>query len=165
MRKLLRIRHGERPWEGHMPPAGTLLFLQGNYMRVRRRDWTSPISPPDSLGKWGSWRSQSTFGQTRNHSPVCKPPILQDIGNLEQETTVIHTVTLLSPHTCANWDGGWRGSRTRRWSFQLRSAPSPTSQMTTGQGRACYILICLKHITIYHVHVTPVSLTYYAPHR
>ena len=36
------------------------------------------------------------MGQTRNHSPVCKPPILQDVGNLEQETTVTHTLTSLS---------------------------------------------------------------------
>ena len=35
VRKLLRVRHGERPWEGHIP-AGTVIFLQGNYMRVRR---------------------------------------------------------------------------------------------------------------------------------
>ena len=146
MRKLLRVTHGERPWEGHTPPAGSLLFLQRNYMRVRRGDWTSPISPPDSVGKWGSCRSQGTLGQIRNHSPVCKPPILQDIGNLEQETTVTQTLTLLSLHTCANWDGEWEGSRTRRRSFQLGSAPSPTSQMTTGQRTACYILICLKHI-------------------
>ena len=41
----------------------------------------------------------SPLGQTRNHSPVCKPPILQGIGNLEQETTVTHILTLLSPHT------------------------------------------------------------------
>ena len=32
----------------------------------------------------------------RNHSPVCKPPILQDEGNLEQETTITHTLTSLS---------------------------------------------------------------------
>ena len=58
---------------------------------------------------WGSvpltlWESEalcrlySTFGQTRNHSPVCKPPVLQDIGNLEQETTVTHT-HITEPHT------------------------------------------------------------------
>ena len=41
VRKLLRVRHGERPWEGHIP-AGTVIFLQGNYMRVSR---------PDSVGK------------------------------------------------------------------------------------------------------------------
>ena len=35
VRKLLKVRHGERPWEGHSP-AGTVIFLQGNYMRVRR---------------------------------------------------------------------------------------------------------------------------------
>ena len=39
-------------------------------------------------------RFHSTLGQTRNHSPECKPPILQDIGNLEQETAVIHTLSL-----------------------------------------------------------------------
>ena len=46
-------------------------------------------------------RFHSILGQTRNPSPECKPPILQDVGNLEQETTVTHTLTSLSltPHS------------------------------------------------------------------
>ena len=46
-------------------------------------------------------RFHSTLGQTRNHSPECKPPVLQDVGNLEQETAVTHTLTLLNlaPHS------------------------------------------------------------------
>jgi len=42
--------------------------------------------------------------------------------------------------------------------------------MTTGQGRACCILISPKDIVIFlealcHVHTTPVKLTYLAPHK
>ena len=114
---------------------------------------------------WGSvpltlWESEalcrfhSTLGQTRNHSPECKPPILQDVGNLEQETTVTHTLTSLSltPRSPV-W--GQKGSRAWRWSFWLRSALNPTPQMTTGQGRASYQLISLKEI--------PFSLEDFAP--
>ena len=99
-------------------------------------------------------RFHSTLGQTRNHSPECKPPILQDVGNLEQETTLTHTLTSLSltPRS-PGW--GRKGSRTWRWSFRLRSALNPTPQMTTGQGRASYKLISLKEI--------PFSLEDFAP--
>ena len=55
-----------------------------------------------------SCRLHSTFGQTRNHSPVCKPPILQDVGNLEQETTITHTLTSLSLTPCSP---GWEMER------------------------------------------------------
>ena len=51
--------------------------------------------------KGASCRFHSTLGQTRNHSPECKPPVLQDIGNLEQETTVTHTLTSLSLTPCS----------------------------------------------------------------
>ena len=61
-------------------------------------------------------RFHSTLGQTRNHSPECKPPILQDVGNLEQETTVTHTLTSLSLTPCSPvW--GQKGSRAWRWPF------------------------------------------------
>ena len=88
--------HGERPQGDHTLPTGTFIFIQGNYVRVRRGGWTCPISPPDSVGKWALCRFHSTLGQSRNHLPECKPPILQGIGNLEQETTVTHTLTSLS---------------------------------------------------------------------
>ena len=55
-----------------------------------------------------SCRLHSPLGQTRDHSPVCKPPILQDIGNLEQETTVTHTLTSLSLTPCSL---GWGTER------------------------------------------------------
>ena len=48
------------------------------------------------MGKRALCRFHSTLGQTRNHSPQCKPPVLHNIGNLEQETTVTHTLTSLS---------------------------------------------------------------------
>ena len=41
-------------------------------------------------------RFRSILGQNRNNSPECKPPILQNVGNLEQETAVTHTLTSLS---------------------------------------------------------------------
>ena len=77
---------------GHTPPTGTFIFLQGNYVRVR------------PLTLWENealCRFHSTFSQIRNHSPVCKPPVLQDIGNLDQETTVTHTLTSLSLTPCS----------------------------------------------------------------
>ena len=112
------------------------------------------LSPPDSVRKGTLCRFHSTLGQTRNHSPQCKPPILQDVGNLEQETTVTHILTSLSLTPCSpGW--GWKGSRTWRWSFRLRSVPSPTPQMTTGQGSTSYILVSLKEI--------PFSLEDFAP--
>ena len=100
-RSCYREGHGERPQGDHTPPAGTFIFLQENYLRVRRGGWTSPVSPPDSVVKGASCRFHSTLGQTRNHSPECKPPVLQDIGNLEQETTVTHTLTSLSLTPCS----------------------------------------------------------------
>lgn len=57
-------------------------------------------APPPPLTLWETAASSwfySTLGQTRNHSPVWKPPILKDVGNLEQETTITQTLTLLTP--------------------------------------------------------------------
>ena len=52
-----------------------------------------------------SCRLHSPLGKTRNHSPQCKPPILQDVGNLEQETTVTHILTSLSLTPCSlSWE-------------------------------------------------------------
>ena len=141
-------------------------FSSGNYVRVEEEaEQDTPL--PCLWESEASYTFHSTLGQTRNHSPICKPPILQDIDDLEQETTVTQTLTSLSltPHSLG-W--GWKGSRTQRQSFQLRSVPSPTPQMITGQGRACYILISLKHIpfshTTCHAH-TSVSLTYFGSHK
>ena len=92
---LLRVNYGE----SLTPPARTLLLFQRNYVRVRRRIWTSPTYPPLLWESEASCRFHSPLCQRSNHSPVCKPPVLQDIGNLEQETTVTHTLTSLSLHT------------------------------------------------------------------
>ena len=62
MRKLLRVRPGERQRERHSPPAGTLLFLQGNYVRVRRGGWTSPSLLPLTVGKWDFMQISQHFG-------------------------------------------------------------------------------------------------------
>ena len=95
-RSCWREGHGERPQGDHTPAAGTFIFLQGTYVRVRRGGWSSPISPMTLWESEALCRFHSTLGQTRNHSPECKPPILQDIGNLEQETAVTDTLTSLS---------------------------------------------------------------------
>ena len=92
LRKLLRVKYGD----SLTPSARSLLLFQRNYVRVRRRGWTSPNYPPLLWESEASCRLHSPLDQTRDHSPVCKPPILQDIGNLEQETTVTHTLTSLS---------------------------------------------------------------------
>ena len=88
----------ERQWEHHSPPAGTLLFF-------RETMWGSEEeaeqAPPFSPWLWESevsCRFHSTLGQIRNHSPVCKPPVLQGVGNLEQETSHSHT-DVTEPHT------------------------------------------------------------------
>ena len=67
--KLLRVRHAERPWEGNSP-AGTVIFLQGNYMRVRRGGWTTPPLPLTPWENEAPCRIHSTLDQSRNHSPV-----------------------------------------------------------------------------------------------
>ena len=95
-RSCWREGYGERPQGDHTPAAGTFIFLQGTYVRVRRGGWSSPISPMTLWESGALCRFHSTLGQTRNHSPECKPPILQDIGNLEQETAVTDTLASLS---------------------------------------------------------------------
>ena len=97
VKKLLRVRHGETPWEGHISPS-SLLFLQETTWGSEEEAEQAP-PPPCLWESEASYTFHSTLGQTRNHSPVCKPPILQDVDNLEQETTVTQTPTLLSPHT------------------------------------------------------------------
>ena len=101
MRKLLRVKCRD----SLTPSARNLLLSQRNYVRVRRRGWTSPSYPPCCGKNEASCRLHSPLGKTRNHSPVCKPPVLQDIGNLEQETTVTHTLTSLSLTPCSlSWE-------------------------------------------------------------
>ena len=75
-------------------------FTSGNYVRVRRGGWTSATSPRLWESE-ASYTFNSTLGQTRSHSPVCKPPILKDIDNLEQETAVTQTPTSLSLIPCS----------------------------------------------------------------
>ena len=127
--------HGERPQRDHTPPAGTFIFLQGNYIRVRSGGWTCPISPPDSVGKGALCRFHSTLGQTRNHSPECKPPILQDIGNLEQETTVTHTLTSLS---LTPYSPGWGMGRLQNMEMvllaQVSVKPHTPDDYRSGEG-------------------------------
>ena len=90
-------------------------------------------------------RLHSPLGQTRNHSPVRKPPILQDVGNLEQEMIVTQTLTSLSLTPCSL---GWEMERLQNVETVLpgQVCTKSTPQMTTGQGRVWYILISLQDI-------------------
>ena len=75
------------------------------------------------------------MGQTRNHSPECKPPILQDIGNQEQETTVTHTLTSLSLTPCSL---GWGTERLQNiemvLSAQVCAKPHTPDDYRSGEG-------------------------------
>ena len=89
--------------ESCTPPARTLLLFQRNCEGQKRRLNKFHLSPL----LWESEASckfHSTLAQTRNHSPICKPPVLQEVGNLEQETTVTNTLTSLSFTPCSP---GW----------------------------------------------------------
>ena len=121
--------------ESLTPPARTLLLFQRNYVRVRRRIWTSPTYPPLLWESEASCRFHSPLCQRSNHSPVCKPPVLQDIGNLEQETTVTHTLTSLSltPHS-----PGWGMERLQKTemvlSAQACAKPHTSDGYKSGEG-------------------------------
>ena len=95
---------------------------------------------------WGSvpltlWESEascrfhSILSQSRNHSPECKPPILQNISNLEQETTVTYTLTSLSltPHSL-----GWGTERLQNTEtvlpVQVCTKPHTPDDHRSGEG-------------------------------
>ena len=132
---------GETMGESHSTNRN--FHFSSGKLSVRRGGWTSPISPPDSVGKWGSCRYHSTLGQTRNHSPVCTPPVLQGVGDLEQET-VTQKLTSLS-HTPAHRMGEGKAPG-HGGILPAQVCAKPHTPMTTAQGRACYILKSLKHI-------------------
>ena len=77
----------------------------------------------------------SHLGQTRNHSPECKPPILQDVGNLEQETTVTHTLTSLS---LTPYSPGWGMGRLQNMEMvllaQISVKPHTPDDYRSGEG-------------------------------
>ena len=168
MRKLLRVRLGERQRERHSPPAGALLILQGNYVRVRRGGWKSPSLLPLTVGKWGFMQISQYFGSDQ-----------ESLTSMQATSPAGHRQPGARNKSLTHWrhwashpayqDGGRKGSRTGRWSFQLRSTPSPTPQMTTGQRRASYILNSLKDILfsleVLYMSTIPISFTYFAAHR
>ena len=153
----------------HTPPAGSLLFLQGNCKRVsQKRRLNKPASPTDSVERWGSCRFHSTLGQTRNHLPVWKPPILQDVGNLEQETTVTHTRTSLSltPRSL-----GWGTERLQNTETvlpaQFCAKPHTPDDQRSEEGMLHFNISkrrCLFLEPLCHVHTPPRSFTYFAMH-
>jgi len=75
------------------------------------------------------------LGQARNHSPECKPPILQDVGNLEQETAVTQTLTSLSLTPCSL---GWRTERLQNMEMllpaQVCAKPHTPEDHRSGEG-------------------------------
>ena len=87
------------------------------------------------MGKGALYRFHSTLVQTRNHSPVGKPPVLQDVGNLEQETAVTHTLTLLNltPHSL-----GWGMERLQNTETvllpQVCTKPHTLDDHRSGEG-------------------------------
>ena len=118
------------------------LHQQKVYFFFRETTWGSeevtkqaPAPPTDSVGKWGWCRFHSTLGQTRNHSPECKPPILQDVGNLEQETAVTHTLTSLSLTPCSL---GWGTERLQNMETvlppQVCTKPYTPDDHRSGEG-------------------------------
>ena len=156
MRKLLRVRLGERQCERHSPPAGTLLFLQGNYVRVRRGGWTSPSPLHQTVGKWGFMQISQHFGSDQESltsmqatSPAGRRQ--PGAGNNSHSHTDI-----TEPHTRSL---GWGIERLQNTEMVLPAQICAKPQMTTGQGRASYILNSLKDILfslelLYHVHNT-----------
>ena len=108
------------------------LHQQELYFFFRETMWGSEEeaeqAPPFSPWLWESevsCRFHSTLGQIRNHSPVCKPPVLQDVGNLEQETTVTHTLTSLSLTPRSPGWGMERLQKTRDGPFSPGLCQSP----------------------------------------
>ena len=95
----------------------------------------APSPFPDSVGKAALCRLHSTLGQTRNHSPECKPPILQDVGNLEQEIAVTHTLTSLSLTPCSL---GWGMERLQNMETvllaQVCAKPLTPDDHRSGEG-------------------------------
>ena len=143
-------------------------FFQGNYVRVRRGGWTSPSLLPLTVGKWGFMQISQYFGSDQ-----------ESLTSMQATSPAGHRQPGARNKSLTHWrhwashpayqDGGRKGSRTGRWSFQLRSTPSPTPQMTTGQRRASYILNSLKDIlfsleVLYHVHNTDKLHLFCSPH-
>ena len=110
-------------------------FSSGKLHEGQKRRLNNPTPPPDSVGKGALCRFHSTLGQTRNHSPECKPPILQDIGNLEQETTVTHTLTSLS---LTPYSPGWGMGRLQNMEMvllaQVSVKPHTPDDYRSGEG-------------------------------
>ena len=104
----------------------------------RRLNKSLPPPPRQPLILWENeapCRFHSTLGQTRNHSPECKPPILQDVGNLEQETAVTHTLTSLSLTPCSL---GWGTERLQNMETvlppQVCTKPYTPDDHRSGEG-------------------------------
>ena len=109
------------------------------------------------------------MGQIRNHSPVCKPPILQGVGNLEQETTVTHTLTSLSltPRSI-----GWGMERLQKTEMVL-SAQACAKPHTSDGYRSREGILHFKLFKRYSffpwkfsiMYIIPITFTYFAPRR
>ena len=92
------VSKGEIWGESHSTSQNFTSFPE-KLCESQKKNLNKPHLSPLLWESEASCRFHSPLCQRSNHSPVCKPPVLQDIGNLEQETTVIHTLTSLSLHT------------------------------------------------------------------
>ena len=111
-------------------------FSSGKLCEGQKRRLNKPLPSPPDCGKVRFHaRFHSTLGQIKNHSPVCKPPVLQGVGNLEQETTVTHTLTSLSLTPCSI---GWGMERLQKTemllSAQACAKPHTSDGYRSGEG-------------------------------
>ena len=118
----------------HHPQELSFFFREPTWGSEEEAD----LAPSFPLTLWESealCTFHSHLGQTRNHSPECKPPILQDIGNLEQETTVTHTLTSLS---LTPYSPGWGMGRLQNMEMvllaQVSVKPHTPDDYRSGEG-------------------------------
>ena len=131
VKSLSCVRLFTTPWTAAYQAPPSMGFSRQEY-------WSVLPLPSPTLTLWESealCRFHSTLGQTRNHSPECKPPILQDIGNLEQETTVTHTLTLLSLTPCSlGWGMESLQNMETVLSAQVCTKPHAPDDHRSGEG-------------------------------
>ena len=145
-----------------MPPAGPLHFLQGNYVRVRRGGWTSPPSPPDSGGKWGSCRFHSTVvrpGITHQYESHQSCRTWATWSRKHSHSDRHHWV--LTPHSL-----GWGVERLQNTETvlpaQVCAKPHTPDDHRSGEGMLHFNISkrhCLFLESLCHVHTTLASFT------
>ena len=149
------------------------LFLQGNYVRVRRGGWTSSTSPPGSVGRglpidfqhFGL--DQESLTSLEATSPAgCRRP---GAGN-----TVTQTLTLLSPTTLTGWGRGRLQDRETVLPAQVCTKPLTPDGHRSGEGtlhfniskRHCSFprssLSCIHNTSQAHLFISPQKMLFNA---